>query len=32
VYYVHGTGHYPMIEAPEAFNAYLEQAITEIIK
>jgi pimeloyl-ACP methyl ester carboxylesterase len=31
-YYVHGTGHYPMIESPEAFNAHLDQAITGIKK
>ena len=27
VYYVHGTGHYPMIEKPDKFNLALQKAI-----
>jgi pimeloyl-ACP methyl ester carboxylesterase len=27
VYYVHGTGHYPMIEKPDEFNLALQKAI-----
>ena len=32
VVYVHGTGHYPMIEKPEEFNAALEKVIRMIAK
>jgi pimeloyl-ACP methyl ester carboxylesterase len=28
VWYIHATGHYPMIEKPAEFNSLLEQAIT----
>lgn len=30
VFYVHGTGHYPMIEKPAEFNAALEKVIRKI--
>ena len=30
VFYVHGTGHFPMVEDPKAFNLCLEQIITAI--
>jgi pimeloyl-ACP methyl ester carboxylesterase len=29
VYFVHGTGHYPMVEAPDEFNALLERVISD---
>ena len=32
VVYVHGTGHYPMIEKPAAFNSALENVIRMIGK
>ena len=27
IFYIHGTGHYPMIEAPDEFNARLQEAL-----
>jgi pimeloyl-ACP methyl ester carboxylesterase len=30
VWYIHATGHYPMIEKPAAFDSLLQQAITHI--
>lgn len=27
IFYVHGTGHYPMIETPDEFNARLQEAL-----
>jgi pimeloyl-ACP methyl ester carboxylesterase len=32
VFYVHGTGHYPMIEAPEEFNTKLREALERLVK
>jgi pimeloyl-ACP methyl ester carboxylesterase len=32
VKYIHGTGHFPMIEDPEHFNLLLEQAVNDIKK
>ena len=32
VVYIHGTGHYPMIEKPAAFNSALENVIRMIGK
>ena len=32
VFWVHGSGHYPMLEKPEEFNGQLEKAIHEVKK
>jgi pimeloyl-ACP methyl ester carboxylesterase len=32
IYYVHGTGHYPMIESPAEFNARLQDILVNISK
>jgi pimeloyl-ACP methyl ester carboxylesterase len=30
--YIHGTGHFPMIEEPQAFNLLLDKVIKDIKK
>ena len=32
IYYIHGTGHYPMIEKPDQFNVLLDSAIADIVQ